>query len=694
MTTKIEDAKELLDPKKLFEELEFTKKKLKETQATLNFYKEFEEIKDIGDYNKIMLDSSPLGALIFDSNFQLHSCNKALALTFGLNAAQDFIDNFFNLIPKYQPDGMDSLEKMQKVLTEALEYGEAKSPWTGMNLNGEKIPFEVSISKVKYKDQDMLVTYLTDQRELEENIEKAKLAEDRMRLMFDESPICASLWDSQFNNIDCNKKVVELFELNNQKEYSEKFYELSPRYQPDGKLSKESAHEQILIALENGFHEFEWHHKKLNGEEIPCKITLIKTYLNYEEVILAYTIDLREQKTMLAEIKKNEKALIHAKEVAEQNAKAKSEFLANMSHEVRTPMNGIIGLLHILNDTHLDLLQQDYVDKTLFSANELLRILNDILDFSKIEAGKLEMESIEFTINKICMEVQTLFIESVKQKNINFNITQEEFTHIPIIGDPLRVKQVLINLIGNAIKFTSSGYVNLKIDQINKNSENVTYQFTVEDSGMGISQEHIIQLFDPFMQADSSITRKYGGTGLGLPICKLIVEMMNGKIWVESQLGKGSSFFFTIPFEISHKKHSHVINSTSNQEQKEYIKKEHILLVEDNNINQLIAKTLLEKEGYTVDIAQNGQIAISMLEEEKYSAILMDIQMPVMDGLMATKIIRENPKYKDLPIIAMSAHAANEDRERSLQIGMNEHITKPISPAVLYDTLTKWINKN
>ncbi len=681
MTIETKDAKKLSNYKNILEELAFTKKKLKETQETLNFYKEFENMKDMGDYNKIMLDSSPLGALIFDNNFQLHSCNKALAHTFDLNTAQEFLDNFFTLIPKFQPDGMNSLEKMQKVLAEALEFGEAKSPWTGINLKGEEIPSEVSVSKVKYKDSDMLVVYLTDLREISFNIEKTKQAESRMKLMFDESPILATFWNKEFQMIDCNKRITELFNLNNQKEFFEKFYELSPKFQPNGELSNELAITNMKKAFKYGFYEFEWLHQKLSGELIPTKIVMNRTTFNEEVVLLAFIIDLREQKA-------KEAALAHAKEAAEQSAKVKSEFLATMSHEIRTPMNGIIGLLHVLKETKLDELQKDFTNKILFSANELLRILNDILDFSKIEAGKLQMESTIFTIEQICQEMQVLFSENFKEKNIIFNMTENDFNKTLIIGDSLRFKQVLLNLIGNAIKFTSDGYINLNINKIKQNNTHITYQFEIKDTGIGISQKHIKELFVPFMQADSSITRKYGGTGLGLPICKSIVNMMGGEIWVKSEPHKGSSFFFTSTFEISNNLCEITSIVSPNNDTLEISKKSwNILVVEDNNINQLVVKELLKKIGHSIDIAQNGKIAIEMIQKNNYDAIIMDIQMPVMDGLEATKIIRANPKYKDLPIIGLSAHATNKDREKSMQYGMNEQITKPILPEVLYETL-------
>ncbi len=390
--------------------------------------------------------------------------------------------------------------------------------------------------------------------------------------------------------------------------------------------------------------------------------------------------------------------LINSAKIAEQLAdeaekanSVKGEFLATMSHEIRTPLNGILGLLHLLSDMEDRAVQQDYLQKVLFSAESLLRIINDILDFSKIEAGKFELEKTPFTLINIVNKLNVVFNHTVKDKGLSWQAYQDEFADVQLIGDPLRLEQVLINLLGNAIKFTEKGGVTLTVKCKKEDDGQVCCLFSVQDTGIGLSKEQQKRLFSAFTQVDSTITRKYGGTGLGLAISKQLVELMGGQIWVEGELGVGSTFFFTAVFDEGDKDHieSKEIKTI------EYTQKEgHILLVEDNEINQLVAEELLKKKGYTVDIANNGEEALTALDQAgtQYDLILMDIQMPVMDGFVATKKIRESEQYKHLPIIALSANAMSEDRTKSLDHGMNDHIAKPIDPNTLFAKLDMWID--
>ncbi len=384
-------------------------------------------------------------------------------------------------------------------------------------------------------------------------------------------------------------------------------------------------------------------------------------------------------------------SLQHHIKSANKSAQIKSEFLANMSHEIRTPMNGILGLMHLLSQTKLDAKQEDFVQKTLFSAQNLLRIIDDILDFSKMEAGKLQLEKIPFTLNSISEEIQVLYGPRAEEKGLYLHIQVETCANTWLIGDPLRIKQVLFNFVSNALKFTEKGGITVTIHSIDDGAHALECHFSVQDTGIGLSREQQEKLFSAFTQADSSVTRKYGGTGLGLVISKNIVEAMGGEVGIKSTLHEGSTFFFILHLPL------HSTQDTDSLPQEEIIVSEKsthdelLLLVEDNEINQIIAQELLQGQGYAVDIANNGQEALDMLEEKEYSAVLMDIQMPIMDGLTAVKNIRQNPKFQELPVIAMSAHAMEKDRMLSLESGMNEHITKPIDPQILFATLEKWL---
>lgn len=392
-----------------------------------------------------------------------------------------------------------------------------------------------------------------------------------------------------------------------------------------------------------------------------------------------------------------EAALQHVRQLAtdaEEANKAKSEFLANMSHEIRTPMNGIVGMCELVLKTDLDSRQKEYLNIINTSARSLLGLINDILDFSKIEAGKLDFENIPFSLKELIDEVSGVFMDKIRQKGIE--LSKHIDPNIPqyLIADPLRLRQVLLNLISNALKFTEKGGIVISVQNHREpldHPELVTLLFSVKDTGIGIDLELKSKLFQPFTQADGSTTRKYGGTGLGLAISKRIVNLMGGDIWVENNPdGKGCTFFFTGVFKkvqiepiLENEPNlmdDHKINFLSNLS---------VLVVEDHAVNQKVAVEMLKLAGISVDTVQNGLEAVEAVQKKKYDAVLMDIQMPQMDGLQASQIIRENLKMRDLPIIAMTAHVMPGDRDRCLQAGMNDYIPKPISQKSLYSVLIK-----
>lgn len=523
-----------------------------------------------------------------------------------------------------------------------------------------------------------------------------------------------------------------------------------------------------------------------------------------------------------------------AKEKAEAATQTKGDFLANMSHEIRTPMNAIIGMAHLALRTDLTPKQRDYLIKINNSSKALLGIINEILDFSKIEAGKLNIESVEFNLEDVLDNIVNLITQKAQEKKLEFLVRTPPDMPTDLIGDPLRLGQVLLNLANNAIKFTADGEVIISLEVIEKKPDRATLQFSVQDTGIGMTPEQKSRLFQAFAQADTSTTRRYGGTGLGLTISKKLVNMMGGKIWVESEHGKGSSFIFTAKFGRASKKEKKALlptpdlrgkrvlvvddNTTSREiledmlslmtfeviqaasgeealnkleeaskgnpielvimdwrmpgmggiktsgliknhrnlskipriimitafgreevmnkamianldgflikpvsqsilfdavmqafgkeihrhhrvksrEEEELeglagIQGARVLLVEDNEINQQVAREILESAGLVITLANNGQEAVEKVEEDVFDAVLMDIQMPVMDGYEATRRIRSNTRFKDLPIIAMTAHAMVGDLEKSIEAGMNDHVTKPIDPPMLFGSLVKWI---
>lgn len=528
----------------------------------------------------------------------------------------------------------------------------------------------------------------------EEAQRKADLAEERVQIMFNATPLCCNLWDENYNNIDCNDEAVRLFNLKDKNTYLDNFHKLSPAVQPGGEASDEFAKHYIEEAFQTGYSRFEWMHQKIDGEPIPAEITLVRVSWGDTPYVAGYTRDLREQKAMLSEMDAAYEALRIARDMALRNTEAKSEFLATMSHEIRTPMNAIIGMSHLLSKTALTEKQRDYVDKTSGAAALLLRIINDILDFSKIEAGKLDMESVAFSMTDLFVELQDFFRASVRDKQLSLIFEGTNLLPESVIGDPVRLKQVFLNLMSNAIKFTPAGTITVSVESVVPEEDGLQIKCFVRDTGIGMTSDQAQRIFSAFSQADSSTTRKYGGTGLGLAISRQLVKLMGGNIWCESVVDSGTTFYFTMKLMRDSQPEEKSLRDEVFFEGGECVQEfsgRKILLAEDNEINQMIAVELLEGVGYQVVVANNGEEAVNLLlADASIDIVLMDIQMPVLDGLEATKRIRAYPQFSGVPIIAMTARAMAGDKERSLAAGMSDHITKPIVTEELYAVLKKW----
>ena len=371
-----------------------------------------------------------------------------------------------------------------------------------------------------------------------------------------------------------------------------------------------------------------------------------------------------------------------------------------MSHEIRTPLNVVIGTSELALLTDLDEKQHKYVTRVHSSAESLLRILNDILDLTKIEADKLQLEEIEFQLKDAINNVANLVMLKTEEKKLDFSLNVDETLSDHLLGDPLRISQVLLNLTDNAVKFTpNGGSVGVSISREEESETGITLHFTVSDTGIGLSHEQQQKLFQPFSQADSSTTRQYGGTGLGLAISEKLISMMGGRIWVESEAGEGSVFHFVVP--VRKQGSSATLEANDEQDDKSAVEQAanglqgaKILLVEDNELNLELGVEILRMNGFDVETARNGVEALELLDTHRFDGVLMDCQMPVMDGYEATRRIREQERFRTLPIIAMTASAMKGDREKVLAIGMNDHIGKPVSPRLLITTLTKWIKQH
>ncbi|MBI4641226.1 MAG: response regulator [Candidatus Tectomicrobia bacterium] len=425
--------------------------------------------------------------------------------------------------------------------------------------------------------------------------------------------------------------------------------------------------------------------KRKEGRSFPVDVMLGPLETAEGVFVLCTIRDITERKRV-------EEELRQAKEEAEAANRAKSEFLANVSHEVRTPMNGIIGMMELLRNTHLTTQQREYLNMVKESADSLLRVINDILDFSKIEAGRLELESTEFNLREMLGNTTKVLSVSANLKGLDLLCHISPRVPDMLVGDHGRLFQVIINLVNNAIKFTERGKIVVSVEVESKTNNDICLHFTVSDTGIGIPPDKQQLIFEPFIQADTSTRRRYGGTGLGLAISKQFVEMMGGKIDLKSKVGKGSQFHFTTRFGVGNGVTRLPLTTTvekgaapAPQHLLPASRRLHILLAEDNVINQAVATGILESAGHAVAVAKNGREVLAALEREPFDLILMDVQMPEMDGFEATEAIREKERATGthIPIVAMTARAMRSDQERCLEAGMDGYLSKPIRPGEL-----------
>jgi signal transduction histidine kinase/CheY-like chemotaxis protein len=536
------------------------------------------------------------------------------------------------------------------------------------------------------RQKDILLTIMEKERETDE----------LTQLMLDAMPFACLLWDKNLNNLSCNQAAVTLFNLSGKQDYIDRFHDLSPEYQPNGLPSKDQCLAKVKEVFETGYDRFEWMHQTVTGEPLPVEVTLVRIKHKGEYIVVGYTRDHRELKVMLNEMHKVENDLRLTRDAAEVANVAKSVFLANMSHEIRTPMNSIIGFTELAMDDTISPHTKDYLDQIIENADWLLRIISDILDISKVESGKMELEHIPFDLHEMIAHCQTAIMPKAMEKGTQLYFYAEPSIGRKLLGDPTRLRQIIVNLLSNAIKFTNIGTVKLSSAIAGSTENTITVNFEVRDSGIGMTPEQMERIFEPFVQADSTTTRKYGGTGLGLSITKNLIELMGGKLNVESTVGVGSKFSFSLSFDtvdISVETNDHKIAGATRLEKPVF--EGEILVCEDNTMNQRVIREYLAKVGLKTVIAENGKEGVERVSfrkergEKPFDLIFMDIHMPVMDGLEAAS--RINKLQTGTPIVAMTADIMSNDKELSRQNGMPDHMGKPFTSQELWRCLLKYL---
>ncbi len=475
--------------------------------------------------------------------------------------------------------------------------------------------------------------------------------------------------------IDCNKQAQQLFSRPREELIGASPAQLSPVDHPG--FSSEQAGRYIQAANEGEPQLFEWLCVLPDGSTFWTEVSLRATDINGRQRLLAVVRDINERKLVTQKLQ-------HARDAAQAATIAKNEFLANMSHEVRTPLNGIMGLSQLLRTTELTEEQAGYMDMLDSSARNLLALINDILDISRIEAGSLVIQQTAFSLTKLLREVTGMYEKPAAEKGIKLDIQVPDELPMTLVGDPLRLKQVLINLIGNAIKFTTNGGVILQISRLEDSPRGARFCFEVIDSGIGMSAETLHKIFNPFTQADASTARVHGGSGLGLAICRRLSELMGGSIRAESSLGQGSRFVVELPFG------QYVGSQDADEAETAELSRIsleplRVLLVEDQEVNRTFVQRLLERQGHRIVPAADGLMALELLERDSYDLMLLDIQMPGMGGEEVLARLRQSEQASGLhlPTIALTAHALAGDKEKLIAAGFDGYISKPVQMAQL-----------
>jgi signal transduction histidine kinase/CheY-like chemotaxis protein len=646
---------------------------------------------------QLLFEAMPLACHIWNKGFKIFESNEENIRLFNTGDKETFHKRFNDCSPEFQPDGQRSVEKARKKVKKAFTEGKCVFEWMHQTLDGIPIPTEVNLIRVPYENEYAVASYVRDLREYKKIIIEASEANERTKLMLDSNPLMCVLKDNKGNTIDCNQEALKILGTPSKLEFCNHFNDYFPKFQSDGTLSVDKIEKALRNAFEKNFSLTEFTFQSTAGELIPTRTKVVRIPWKDTYYYLSYSFDLREAKASakkLREITERERESRIQSEAAHAANEAKSQFIANMSHEIRTPMNSIVGFSELALDSGIPPKIREYLTRIKDNSNWLLQIINDILDISKIESRNMELEVISFDLSELVRACKFAVLPKVVEKNIDLYFYTDPFIGKRLLGDPTKLKQALINLLSNAIKFTEKGKVKLSVTIVHSTENNVTLRFEVKDSGIGMTPEQAEKAFEPFVQADASTTRKYGGTGLGMTITKRILDLMNSKLEIDSTLGVGTTVRFDLTLEtIDISNRSAKTSAIIELEKPKF--EGTVLVFEDNRMNQWVIAEHLKRVGLAVEIAGNGQEGIDKIQsrvdkrEKPYDLIFLDIHMPVMDGIEAAPKIIE--MKTGTPIVAMTANIMPKDREHYKAIGMNDYVGKPFTSQDLWHCLLKYL---
>jgi signal transduction histidine kinase/CheY-like chemotaxis protein/HPt (histidine-containing phosphotransfer) domain-containing protein len=660
-----------------------------------------EKINEANERIQLIFDTTPLAITTWDpESIALIDCNMEAVRLSGLPDKKAYIEKFAEMSPELQPDGQKSSEKIVEIFDKVMKDGAYRYKWDQRAIDGEVMPFQVYSVRLKRMGGYIIISYAQDMREINAAIAKMRKTDEFTQVMFKAMPFACQLWNVDLQCVMCNDEAIRLYRATDKKYFLENFFNFSPECQPCGRPSKEKGREYLKKGFEEGYFRFEWTHKKGDGEEFPCEITMIRAMFNGEPALLTYTRDLSEE---MAVIRERQKA-----EIAEVSNRAKSKFLATMSHEIRTPMNAILGITEIqLQDETLAPHIKEAFNEIYNSGDLLMGIINDILDLTKIEADKMEFNPAKYEVASLINDAVHLNMMR-NSKPIEFELEVDENVPFRLLGDELRIKQILNNLLSNAYKYTTEGCIKLLIyTEIEKaEDENVTLAIRISDTGQGMTEDQISSLFTTeYSRFNLEANRMIEGTGLGLNIVWRLVNKMNGTISVESEPGKGTAFTVRIPQKKVDSKvlgkettenlqKFRMMSSSSRLKRanivREYMPYGKVLIVDDVESNLYVAKGLMIPYGLSIDVASSGFEAINKIKDgKKYDIVFMDHMMPKLDGINATKIMRDIG-YKH-PIVALTANAVTGQSKIFFENGFDEFISKPIDIRQLNAVLNKFI---